>query len=353
MTDLAEGQGPTPGAEAPGPDAPAVVAVAGAEPARPPDPRPPFPVGWFHVGRSTDLPPGELFERTFLGQQVVAFRTETGRPAVVEAFCPHLGANLARGGTVVGEALRCPFHSLRWSPEGACVGSDYPGDPAYGEALRAYPTIERFGSLFAWHDPAGGEPTFDLPDLDLRGWTDLAVTTLPLAVHVESVHENGVDTAHFGVVHGFALSDFALAEHEHSFHSEFRFAVPGFLPEGPPEIATFFDTDLFGLGYARSVNTAEEVGLRYRVLLLPTPTTAGRLDFTIATSVQRPEAGGRIGGMPVEEVAELMHRGAVGGVLQDQPIWEGLRYVERPRLVKGDGPIPRFRRWASRFHPSS
>lgn len=352
MTHLAEGAGATEAPEEAGALDAGPVAAAGAVPARPPDPRPPFPVGWFHVARSSALEPGGLLERTFLGQQVVAFRTETGRPAVVEAFCPHLGANLARGGTVVGEALRCPFHSLRWSPEGACLGSDLPGDPRYAEQLRAYPTIERFGSLFAWHDPAGGEPAFDLPDLDLDGWTDLAVTTIPLAVHVESVHENGVDTAHFAVVHGFALSDFAFAEHEDSFHSEFRFAVPGFLPEGPPEISTFFDTDLFGLGYARSVNTAEEVGLRYRVLLLPTPTTAGHLDFTIATSVQRPEAGGRVGGMPVEEIAELMHRGAVGGVLQDQPIWEGLRYVERPRLVKGDGPIPRFRRWAARFHPS-
>ena len=314
------------------------------------DPRPPFRVGWFMVARSADLAPGSLLERTFVGEQVVAFRTESGRAAVVAAHCPHLGANLARGGAVVGEALRCPFHSLRWGPDGTCVGSEYPGDPDYAVRLPAYPTIERFGFLFAWHHPAGGEPTFDIPDLDLAGWTAITVTTIPIAAHVETVHENGVDAVHFGVVHGFPLSGTRYEERGPSFHSEFHFATPNFLREGPPEITTFFDTDAHGPGYAHSLNTAEAVGLRYRVLLLTTPTTAGSLDFTVATTVQRPAEGDRVAGVPVDEVADFMHRGAVGGVRQDVPIWEGLRYVDQPRLVKGDGPIPRFRHWARQFH---
>lgn len=322
---------------------------AAAEPAG--DPRPRFPIGWFIVGRSSELGAGALREQTWMGDQVVAFRTEAGRPAVLSAFCPHLGANLARGGTVVGEALRCPFHSLRWDAEGTCVGSEYPGEPDYPVRARAFPTIERFGFVFAWHDPAGGNPTFDIPDLDLTGWTDFTVTTIPIRTHVETVHENGVDAVHFGIVHGFPLSDPRYAEHGSSFHSEFHFGTPNFLREGPSEISTFFDTDTHGLGYAHSLNTAEAVGLQYRVLLLTTPTTADTVDFTVATTVRRPEQGDTIAGVPTDEVADFMHRGAVGGVRQDIPIWEGLRYVEKPRLVKGDGPIPRFRHWATQFHP--
>jgi 3-ketosteroid 9alpha-monooxygenase subunit A len=316
-----------------------------------PDPRPPFPIGWFAVARAADLPPGTVLERTFLGNQVVAFRTDTGEAAVVSAYCPHLGANLGRGGKVVGESIRCPFHSLRWGPDGTCVGSEYPGDPDYRVRIPSYPTIERFGFVFAWHHPAGGVPTFDVPDLDLEGWTEPLVTTIPIATHVETVHENGVDAVHFGVVHGFPLSEPRYGENGHSFHSEFHFATPNFLREGPPEITTFFDTDTHGLGYAHSLNTAEAVGLQYRVLLLTTPTTEGALDFTVATTVRRPEAGDHIAGVPLDEVADFMHRGAVGGVRQDIPIWEGLRYVDHPRLVKGDGPIPRFRHWASQFRP--
>jgi phenylpropionate dioxygenase-like ring-hydroxylating dioxygenase large terminal subunit len=316
------------------------------------DPRPRFPIGWFKIAATEEIECGGLLERIFLGQPVVAFRTESGKPAVVSAFCPHLGANLARGGTVMGESLRCPFHSLRWDVDGACVGSEYPGNPSYSGRLRAYPTIERFGFLFAWHDPTGGHPAFDIPDIDLDGWTIPQVTTLPIKAHVETIHENGVDTVHFGVVHGFFLSDPAYDERGTSFHSEFHFATPNFLAGGPAEITTFFDTDTYGLGYAHSLNTAEAVGLRYRVLLLTTPTILDSTDFTIVTTVQRPESGDLIAGVPVEEVAEFMHRGALGGVKQDVPIWEGLRHVDHPRLVKGDGPIPRFRHWARQFHPS-
>jgi phenylpropionate dioxygenase-like ring-hydroxylating dioxygenase large terminal subunit len=313
------------------------------------DPRPPFPIGWFAVVASADLPAGAVHERTFLGEQVVAYRTESGEAAVAAAHCPHLGASLARGGTVVGESIRCPFHSLRWGVDGTCVGSEYPGDPGYAARLSVYPAIERFGFVFAWHDPTGGDPTFDIPDHDLAGWTAPEVTTLPIAAHVETIHENGADAAHFRVVHGFPLSEPRYDTRGASFHSEFHFATPNFLREGPSEITTFFDTDTYGLGYAYSLNTAHEVGLTYRVLLLTTPTVAGAMEFTVVTSVRRPASGDLIAGVPLEEVAHFMHRGAVGGVEQDIPIWEGIRYVPQPRLVKGDGPIGRFRTWAAQF----
>ena len=225
------------------------------------DPRPPFPIGWFAVVASADLPAGALVERTFLGEQVVAYRTASGQAAVASAHCPHLGANLARGGRVVEESVRCPFHSLRWGVDGTCVGSEYPGDPGYAARLRPYPAIERFGFVFAWHDPTEGEPTFDIPDLDLDGWTDPEVTTVPIAAHVETIHENGADAVHFGIVHGFPLSEPRYDVRGTSFHSEFHFATPNFLREGPSEITTFFDTDTFGLGYACSLNTARDVGL--------------------------------------------------------------------------------------------
>ncbi len=131
----------------------------------------------------------------------------------------------------------------------------------------------------------------------MRDGRSLRSRTVPIKAHVETIHENGVDTAHFGIVHGFFLSEPAYDDRGPSFHSEFHFATPNFLREGPDEIATFFDTDTYGLGYAHSLNTAEAVGLRYRVLLLTTPTTLELVDFTIATTVQRPESGDLIGGV--------------------------------------------------------
>lgn len=38
-------------------------------------------------------------------------------------------------------------------------------------------------------------------------------------------------------------------------------------------------------------------------------------------------------------------------VSRDAPFWESKRYLERPALAKGDGPIPLYRRWARQFYP--
>ena len=75
-------------------------------------------------------------ERTFLGEQVVAFRTESGSSSVVSAYCPHLGANLARGGRVIGETLA--------APSTVCAGG--PMDVAWAPTIQETLRI-RFDSL--------------------------------------------------------------------------------------------------------------------------------------------------------------------------------------------------------------
>ena len=51
------------------------------------------------------------------GQQLAVFRDEKGESHVLDAYCPHMGANIAVGGRVVGDCLECPFHG--WQFRGA------------------------------------------------------------------------------------------------------------------------------------------------------------------------------------------------------------------------------------------
>lgn len=56
------------------------------------------------------------------GEQVAVFGGTEGQAYVVDAYCPHLGANLAVGGHVVGQSIVCPFHSWQcWREDGKCV----------------------------------------------------------------------------------------------------------------------------------------------------------------------------------------------------------------------------------------
>ena len=62
----------------------------------------PFPIGWFRVVYSDELRAGDVERLHFFGRELVAFRTEAGAARVADAHCPHLGAHLAVGGSVVG-----------------------------------------------------------------------------------------------------------------------------------------------------------------------------------------------------------------------------------------------------------
>ncbi len=54
------------------------------------------------------------------------FRGQDGKAYVVDAYCPHLGANLAVGGRVVGGCIECPFHGWQFrGADGKCVKIPY------------------------------------------------------------------------------------------------------------------------------------------------------------------------------------------------------------------------------------
>src|SRR5688572_18786269 len=82
-----------------------------------------FPSGWFMLALSSELPIGKVLTKRLAGRDVVLFRTESGRAAAVDPYCPHMGAHFGHGGCVKGETLVCPFHAFRFATDGKCVGT--------------------------------------------------------------------------------------------------------------------------------------------------------------------------------------------------------------------------------------
>ena len=79
-------------------------------------PFPAYPNGWSRVGLTEELEVGGVQAIRFFGRELVLFRTESGQACVLDAHCRHLGAHLALGGSVRGEAIRCPFCQLPTPP---------------------------------------------------------------------------------------------------------------------------------------------------------------------------------------------------------------------------------------------
>jgi phenylpropionate dioxygenase-like ring-hydroxylating dioxygenase large terminal subunit len=107
---------------------------------------------------------GELLEGgaplpvRLLGEDLVLFRDEHGRPGLLGIHCSHRGADLSYGRLEDG-GLRCIYHGWLYDITGRCL--EQPGEPAgstFRERIRhtAYPCQESGGVIFAYLGP--GEP---------------------------------------------------------------------------------------------------------------------------------------------------------------------------------------------------
>ena len=89
---------------------------------------PPYPNLWYPVIHSNELKKGQVKPLHLFGKDLVAFRTTTsGKAYIMDAFCAHMGTHLGDG-SVVGESVRCPFHSWTFNGDGICTS--IPGLPS-------------------------------------------------------------------------------------------------------------------------------------------------------------------------------------------------------------------------------
>jgi nitrite reductase/ring-hydroxylating ferredoxin subunit len=282
-----------------------------------------------------------------MGEELVVYRTRSGVTRAVAPYCPHLGAHLGHGGWVDGELLVCPFHSFAYDDSGACVRTGYGTKPPAGARLAQRPLRETNGLLLAWH---GGEPpSWSVPKLDRDGWTALRCRRFVLRDHPQETTENSVDLGHFAIVHGYRnvrmLRD-AVADGP---RLSTAFAAEHPLPGPLGTLAFEFETEIFGLGYSLVNVRVPRFDLDIRLWVLPTPIDGQRLTLRLAASVsatpQRPAS------RAIDAVlTQLILFGFARSATQDFPIWENKRYVERPALAAGDGPIGLYRRWARQFY---
>jgi phenylpropionate dioxygenase-like ring-hydroxylating dioxygenase large terminal subunit len=142
----------------------------------------------------------------YFGQQLVLFRTESGEAVLLDAHCPHLGAHLGHGGTVEGEAIRCPFHSWRFDAKTGQVDDiPYKTSPGLPDVrARCWQVEEVSGLVIAWFSEHGRAPSWRMPEQEHwaeDGWLGYFTCQWNVRVHVQDLAENIPDTTHFVSVH--------------------------------------------------------------------------------------------------------------------------------------------------------
>jgi phenylpropionate dioxygenase-like ring-hydroxylating dioxygenase large terminal subunit len=114
---------------------------------------------WMPAALSEEIPKGGApIPVRLLGEDLVLFRDDTGRPGLLGLHCAHRGADLSYGRVEDG-GLRCIYHGWLYDVGGRCL--EQPGEPAgstFHERIRqvAYPCQEAGGIVFAYMGT--GEP---------------------------------------------------------------------------------------------------------------------------------------------------------------------------------------------------
>jgi nitrite reductase/ring-hydroxylating ferredoxin subunit len=111
---------------------------------------------WQPVALAADAGPVPRQIRV-LGEDLILFRTGSGKPGLLYPRCAHRGASLFYGG-VEPDGIRCCYHGWLFDPEGRCLEQPCePGNGLHRDRIRQpwYAVRERYGLIWAYlGDPA-------------------------------------------------------------------------------------------------------------------------------------------------------------------------------------------------------
>ncbi|MEO1549199.1 MAG: aromatic ring-hydroxylating dioxygenase subunit alpha [Pseudomonadota bacterium] len=165
---------------------------------------------WYVAGLSEDFD-RSLHPLTLLGENVVLYRDQAGNPIALEDACPHRKLPLSRG-RVEGDHVVCGYHGLTFDGRGDCVIAPTQLDnPPRRAAVRAYPTVDRWGFVWLWMGPpeaAIPDDIIDIPHFDDPSWGKTPKGSMTMGCHYLYIIDNLLDPSHVAWVH---LTSFAGA----------------------------------------------------------------------------------------------------------------------------------------------
>jgi len=314
-----------------------------------------FPRGWFMIADATALESGRTVPLRFFGRDFVLYRgKDSGKPVLLDAYCPHTGAHLARsrGGDdtdrVVGDTIRCPLHGWRFGADGQCmhIPNVEAADIPSSARVKSWRVTEGMGAIFVWHDPAGGEPDYPVPHLgewDDPSWVrwkfdDCGI----LNSHPVEVVDNIVDHAHQAPIHGQAVTYFEVEFDGH--HAKQR--EGGNSRTDLSEDGALLTIDATYHGPAILLTA---MGGQYPsyFLIAHTPVDDGAVQVWHATLVKSQNA---VATADDAAMARAFQAASLAAFMQDFEVWSAKRPAVEIMRIPADGPYGQNRKWYRQFY---
>jgi len=162
-----------------------------------------YPRNMWWVAATVDEVTATPMARWILEMPVVLYRTEDGTPVALDDRCPHRWAPLSEG-RVEGDQIVCPYHGLRFRPDGVCVHVPTQTKVPPTADIAHYPLRESGAFVWIWMgDPeaiADSDPPVDLSYTDDPDWS-VVHGYYDVACNWVLIRENVLDLTHIPHLH--------------------------------------------------------------------------------------------------------------------------------------------------------
>lgn len=306
--------------------------------------------GWHVLGKA-DTFTSKPQTMNYFGKRLAVYRGEDdGKIHVLDAYCPHMGADLSKG-HVNGDSLVCPFHGWSWGKDGACDHIPYAKRIPDRAVIKSWPTLERNGLLLVWNDPEGSEGDMSvapkiMDDYYSGEWTDWVMTQVPIKSHCRELVDNMSDMAHFGPVHYSTVRSFRNVQDGHTF-TQYMVGGHEILTEGDCPMTSVAHYE--GPAYMTTTMTGMMDGhpMTTHLLVSHVPVNTGEFHINLGVMMRKnPSLNEEQNRAMVETYTRL----TIESFQQDVEIWDNKVLIDNPILCDGDGPINMVRKWYAQFY---
>ncbi|XP_015278578.1 PREDICTED: cholesterol 7-desaturase-like [Gekko japonicus] len=300
-------------------------------------------------------------------EQFAVFRDLSGQSYVLDAYCPHLGANLSVGGRVVGSCIECPFHGWQFSgKDGKCTRIPYAKKVPEFASVKVWPSCEAGGMILVWYHCDGVSPTWQVPEQEevaSGAWVFRGITEHFVNAHIEEIPENAADIAHLSFLHGPCIMNGVDLRHtkskfwkfiKHNWKADWQ-------PDPEPDTHCSCMTvkhyiTIFGkhLPIMDVTVLAKQFGAGLVFLFFNHPFLGDGIMIHSVTPVEP---------LLQHVIHRMYYQRSIPGFIpkfmlwaesvqfeRDIMIWNNKQYLSKPLLVKEDSAIQRHRRWYSQFY---
>lgn len=308
-----------------------------------------FARGWHCLGLASDFTeqPTAL---SYFGTRLVAFRGSDGQVHILDAWCPHMGADLSLG-KVEGNSLRCPFHAWRWGADGVCNDIPYADAIPAAACIKSWHSCEVNNLLFVWHDAEGNPPIAEqqipvIEDVDSGEWTAWSIATMTINTHCRELVDNMADFGHFAPVHGSPVSEFRNIVDGHTYTQTLSGSSERLSSNGSE---LFSRATYYGPAYmvTQMTGTLADMEVNSRLLVTHVPITMESFDLRFGVMVKKQP---QLSEAENQQMADEYIRLSQEAFFEDVHIWHNKVRVDNPLLCNGDGPVNVLRKWYQQFY---